>query len=155
MFIIYFSCNRYMKMTVNFRNQISCYVVTKFIVTTHFSRYKVISSIAFSNVLTISVAFILPANPIAVFSLILFVYITVPTALVVIIPSISVLNWYYGYTNLIHHIINFWKILSKSGLSHAHHHILKHQVNCYQEAGIIISYLILICYSSFFPRCLF
>jgi len=66
MLIIYFSCHRLMEIIVNFRNQISCCFVTKFVATTHLLRYKIFSSIAFSNVLTISVAIILPSVPIAV-----------------------------------------------------------------------------------------
>ena len=33
-----------------------------------------------------------------------------------------------------HHLL--WKILSEPGLSHAHHLILKHKVECYQETGV-------------------
>jgi hypothetical protein len=51
---------------------------------------------------------------------------------------------------LILHIIYFGKLLSETGLPQIHHHISKHKVNCYQEAEVIISYFILIGYSSFF-----
>jgi len=102
-------------------------------------------------VLTISVSLILTAVPLAVLSLIRSVSINVQTVLTVIIISFFVLNCYDDYTTLIHLIIYFGKILSEIGLSHAHHHISKRKVNCYQEAGVIISYCIIIYYSSFFP----
>ena len=90
--------------------------------------------------LTISVPLILTAVPLAVLRFILSVPINVQTVLVVIIIFVLVLNCYGGYTILIHNIIYFGKILSETGLYHAHHRISKHKVNYYQEAGVVYSY---------------
>ena len=140
MLMIYFNYHRLIKMVANFLKILSHGLMTKFITKTHLYRYHIISCIAFSNVLAISVTLILTAVPLAVLSLIF---------------SIFALNCYDGYTNLIHHIITFRKILLETVLSPAHHHISKQRFQCYQEAGVICSYFILICYSSFFPRFLF
>ena len=101
---------------------------------------------------TIIVKLNLSAVPFAVISVIIgFVYPTVQTGLEIIILFILVLNCYAGYMILILHIIYFGKIVSETGLSQTHHHISKQRFQCYQEAGVIVSYFILIRYSIFFP----
>ena len=62
----------------------------------------------------------------------------------------KLLRWLHEHGTS-YHTIYFGKILIETGLSHAHHHIPKQKVNCYQEGGVIISCFILICYSIFFP----
>jgi len=42
-----------------------------------------------------------------------------------------------------------WNFLSETGLSHTHHHLSKHRVKYYQEAGVTYSYLYAI--QVFFP----
>ena len=141
-----------MKMAANFRTHLSHGLVTKFVAKTHLYRYQIISCITFPTVLEISIIFILSAVPLDVLSLILSVWIIVQTVLVVIIFFVFDLNCYNVYTTLIHHhIIYFGKTLSETGLSHAHRHISNLRVKCYQEAGVICSYLILIYSSCFFP----
>ena len=138
-------------MASNFKTNLSYFFVTKFWAKTHLFRYQIIPCFTFLNVLTNSVLLILSVVTLAVLSLILSVSINVQTVLYVIIISVFVLNCYDGYTTLIHHSIYFGKILSETGLSHVRHHISKHKVNCYQEAGDVCSYFILIWYSSFSP----
>ena len=73
MLIIYFNYRRLMKMVANFLKNLSHCLVTKFVVKTHLYRYQIISSMAFLNVLEISVTLILSAVPLAVLKLILSV----------------------------------------------------------------------------------
>ena len=140
-----------MKIAANCSTHLSHGLVTKFVAKIHLYRYQIISTIAFPAVLTISVILILSAVPLAVLSLIRSMWIIVQTMLVVIIFFIFILNCYNGYTTLMHHIIYFRKILSETELSHSQLRFSKNKVNCYQEAGVIWSNLILIYSSSFFP----
>jgi len=147
---IYFNYHRLMKLVANFRN-----LMIKFIAKTHLYRYQIISSIAFSNVLAISVALTLTAVPLAVLSLIASVPINVQTVLVGIIFLIPVLNCYDGYTNLIHHIISsspLEKCCQKLDYLMSTTAFQSKKINCYQEAGVICSFFIHICYLSFFLR---
>ena len=138
-------------MAANFRTHLFLGLMRKFITKTHLYCYEIISCIAFLAVLANSLNFhLICCSSCDAKSHSICMDNCSDCAsndhFFCFIP-----NCYNSYTTLIHHIIYFGKILSETGLSHAHRLISKLRVKCYQEAGVICSYLILIYSSCFFP----